>query len=174
LPLGTIGSLRDASGKLEEEEPMKKAVAALLAILALPAPATAQTPRPMLDYASAATIRDTCLAWAAQRDLNVAVAVFDEAGRLLAFAQMDGAASAVGDFAHWKGRSAATIHVASAVTAEWGRGPPGLATWEGGVPVFSVDGKALGGVGVSGASSADDAACGKAGIAAAGLKDTGG
>ena len=151
---------------------MKKAAAALLAILALPAPTTAQTPRPMLDYASAATIRDTCLAWAAERDLTVAVAVFDESGRLLALAQMDGAASAVGDFAQWKGRSAATIHVASAVTAEWGRGPPGLATWEGGLPVFSADGAALGGVGVSGADSAEDVACARAGIAAAGLRET--
>jgi uncharacterized protein GlcG (DUF336 family) len=89
----------------------------------------------------------------------------------MAFALMDGAASAVGDYAQWKGRSAATIHVASAVTAEWGRGPPGLATWEGGTPVFSTGGVALGGVGVSGAQSAEDAACGKAGIAAAGLRD---
>lgn len=152
---------------------MKKTVAVLLAVLALPAPIAAQTSRPMLDYASAATIRDTCVAWAAERELAVAVAVFDESGTLLAFAHMDGAASAVGDFAQWKGRSAATIHVASAVTAEWGRGPPGLATWEGGVPVFSAEGVALGGVGVSGAQSADDVACAKAGIAAAGLRETG-
>ena len=152
---------------------MNKAVAAMLAVLALPTPLAAQTPRPMLNYASAATIRDACLAWAAERDLAVAVAVFDESGKLLAFAQMDGAASAVGDFAQWKGRSAATVHVASAVTAEWGRGPPGLATWEGGIPVFSTAGVALGGVGVSGAESADDVACGKAGIAAAGLSETG-
>ena len=73
---------------------MNKAVAAMLAVLALPAPLAAQTPRPMLDYASAATIRDACLAWAAERDLAVAVAVFDESGKLLAFAQMDGAALA--------------------------------------------------------------------------------
>jgi uncharacterized protein GlcG (DUF336 family) len=150
---------------------MKKTIAVLIAMLALPA--AAQTPRPMLDYASAATIRDGCVAWAKEKNLAVAVAVFDEGGKLLAFAHMDGAASAVGDFAQWKGRSAATIHVASAVTAEWGRGPPGLATWEGGVPVFSTRGAALGGVGVSGASSADDVACGKAGIAAAGLRETG-
>ena len=157
-----------------ESDAMKRAVAALLAVLTFPAPASAQTSRPMLDYASAATIRDTCLAWAAERDLTVAVAVFDESGKLLTLAHMDGAASAVGDFAQWKGRSAATVHVASAVTAEWGRGPPGLATWEGGTPIFSADGVALGGVGVSGAASAEDTSCGKAGIAAAGLRETGG
>jgi uncharacterized protein GlcG (DUF336 family) len=143
----------------------------VLAIAALAGPAGAQTSRPMLDYASAAKIRDGCIAWATERKLAVAVAVFDERGTLMAFALMDGAASAVGDYAQWKGRSAATIHVASAETAEWGRGPPGLATWEGGTPVFSAEGVALGGVGGSGAESAEDAACGKAGIAAAGLRD---
>jgi uncharacterized protein GlcG (DUF336 family) len=150
---------------------MNKAGAALLAICALAGPAGAQTARPMLDYSSAAAVRDGCIAWATERKLAVAVAVFDERGTLMAFALMDGAASAVGDYAQWKGRSAATIHEASAVTAEWGRGPPGLATWEGGTPVFSTGGAALGGVGVSGAESAEDAACGRAGIAAAGLKD---
>ena len=149
---------------------MKKA-AISLAMLMISTPLAAQTPRPMLDYASAATIRDTCLAWAAERRLTVAVAVFDESGKLLALAHMDGAASAVGDFAQWKGRSAATVHVASAETAEWGRGPPGLATWEGGLPIFSAAGVALGGVGVSGAESAEDVACGRAGIAAAGLRE---
>ena len=152
---------------------MNKALSALLAMLAVSAPLQAQTARPMLDYASAATIRDTCIAWASERNLAEAVAVFDESVKLLAFAHMDGAASAVGEFAQWKGRSAATIHFASAVTAEWGRGPPGLATWEGGLPVFSTEGVALGGVGVSGAQSAEDVACGKAGIAAAGLRETG-
>lgn len=151
---------------------MRRPVIAVLALLALATPAAAQTPRPMLDYASAATIRDACIAWAAERELEVAIAVFDESGTLLAFALMDGAASAVGDYAQWKGRSAATIHVASAETANWGRGPPGLATWEGGLPVFSAEGAALGGVGVSGAESAEDVACAKAGIAAAGLRET--
>ena len=151
---------------------MRKAAAALLAMLALAGPAGAQTARPMLDYASAAKIRDGCVAWASERKLSVAVAVFDERGTLMAFALMDGAASAVGDYAQWKGRSAAMIHVASAETANWGRGPAQLATWEGGTPVFSTAGVPLGGVGVSGAESSEDTACGKAGVAAAGLRDT--
>jgi uncharacterized protein GlcG (DUF336 family) len=146
--------------------------ATLLAMLALATPLGAQTARPMLDYSSAAAIRDACVVWATERKLAVAVAVFDERGTLLAFALMDGAASAVGDYAQWKGRSAATIHVASAETANWGRGPAQLATWEGGVPVFSTAGVALGGVGVSGAQSAEDVACAKTGIAAAGLNET--
>ena len=149
---------------------MRKICAAALAIVALAGPVGAQTARPMLDYTSAAKIRDGCVAWASEHKLAVAVAVFDERGTLMAFALMDGAASAVGDYAQWKGRSAATIHVASAETANWGRGPAQLATWEGGVPVFSGEGSALGGVGVSGAESAEDVACAEAGIAAAGLR----
>jgi uncharacterized protein GlcG (DUF336 family) len=74
----------------------------------------------------------------------------------------------------WKGKSAATIHVASKETANWGPGAPGLASWEGGTPIFTPEGTALGGVGVSGASSADDSACGEAGIAAAGMAPKGG
>lgn len=145
---------------------------AWIGALVLSLPAAAQTPRPMLDYSSAATIRDACLAWAGERALTVAVAVFDEGGKLIAYAHMDGAPNAVGEFAHWKGRSSATVHVASSETANWGNGPSGLATWEGGIPIFSARGVALGGVGVSGAESSDDVACARAGIAAAGLSET--
>ncbi len=148
------------------------AIAAALGLAAAPIgyPAAAQTARPMLDYVSAATIRDACLAWAAERQLEVAIAVYDESGRLITFALADGTPTAVADFAMWKGRSAATIHVASKETANWGPGAPGLASWEGGTPIFTTDGTALGGVGVSGAASAEDSACGVAGITAAGLR----
>lgn len=137
-------------------------------------PVAAQTARPMLDYATAAKVRDGCLAWAAEKKLTVAVAVYDEAGRLITFAMADDTPTAVADFAMWKGKSAATVHVASKETANWGRGPAFLATWEGGTPIFSPDGTALGGVGVSGAESSDDTACGQAGIAAAGMRDNAG
>ena len=116
-----------------------QAVAAL-AMLAVAAPAPAQTARPMLDYATAAKVRDGCLAWAGERGLKVAVAVYD----------------------------------ASKETANWGNGPASLATWEGGTPIFTPEGTALGGVGVSGASGAEDGACGEAGIAAAGMAPRGG
>jgi glc operon protein GlcG len=144
------------------------ALASALLVAAVPAPA--QTARPMLDYATAATVRDGCLAWAGERQLTVAVAVYDEAGRLITFAMADGTPTAVADFAMWKGKSAATVHVASKDTANWGNGPPILATWEGGTPIFTPTGVALGGVGVSGAQSADDSACGEAGITAAGMR----
>lgn len=149
--------------------PVHARVALAAALLGFAVPGSAQTARPMLDYGTAAQVRDGCLAWAAARGLTVAVAVYDESGRLLAFALADGAPTAVADVAMWKGKSAATIHVSSKETANWGPGAPGLASWEGGTPIFTPAGAALGGVGVSGASSADDSSCGEAGIAAAGM-----
>lgn len=135
--------------------------------------AQAQTPRPELDYASAARVRDSCIAWAAERKLEVSVAVFDRHGNLIAAGHMDGAPAAVGEIAQWKGRSAARMQVATAATAKWGGSAPDIANWQGGLPFATREGAPLGGVGVSGASSDEDEACGRAGIAAAGLVEAG-
>ncbi len=137
----------------------------------LSGPAGAQRLRPQLDYASAAVIRDQCIAWATERHLSVAIAVFDRRGAMLAFAQMDGAPTAVGAIAQWKGKSAAMMEVTTAETADWGGSAPDIANWRGGVPIFTAEGVSLGGVGASGAESEEDESCGRAGIAAAGLAD---
>lgn len=133
-------------------------------------PAHAQTLKPALDYATAAKVRDGCIAWANERNLKVAVAIYNPDGTLVTFAQMDGVPAAIVEIAQWKGKSAATFERASAETADWGGPAPGMATWGGGIPFFAADGSALGGVGTSGAKSSDDIACGEAGIAAAGVK----
>lgn len=131
----------------------------------------AQTMRPRLDYASAAKVRDGCIAHAEKNGFKLAIGIFDDSGRLVSFAQMDGASTAVGELAQWKGRSAATYRFASSETAKW-NGPtaPFMSTFEGGIPFFASDGTSLGGIGVSGAESSDDVACGEAGIVAAGLR----
>ena len=141
----------------------------VIAALMLAGGAQAQTPRPELDYASAAKIRDGCIAWAADRKLAVAIAVFDRHGNLIAQGHMDAAPAAVGEIAQWKGRSAARIQVLTSVTAKWGGSAPGVANWRGGVPFGAGAGAPLGGVGVSGATSQEDEDCGRAGIALAGL-----
>lgn len=133
-------------------------------------PAHAQTLKPALDYATAAKIRDGCIAWATEHNLKVAVAIYNPDGTLVTSAQMDDVPAAIVDIAQWKGKSAATFQRTSADTANWGGPAPGMATWGGGIPFFAADGSALGGVGTSGAESSDDIACGEAGIAAAGVK----
>ena len=139
----------------------QSAPAVLLLIAAAAAPA--RTARPTLDYATAAQVRDGCLAFASQRGFELGIAVYDAAGRLIAFAKMDGASTG----------SAAVYGFPTSETAKWnGYSAPDMATFEGGVPFYGADGTLLGGVGVSGAESRDDVACGLAGVAAAGLRET--
>lgn len=145
----------------------------ILGALALSVPANAQSARPMLDHASAAKIRDACVAYAAGKGASISIAVYNAEMRLISFDAMDGASYAVGDLAHWKGKAAAGYRVASADLANWNAPhAPGIATFPGGVPIFTADGKPLGGVGVSGMTPAEDVVCAQKGLEAAGLADT--
>jgi uncharacterized protein GlcG (DUF336 family) len=145
---------------------------ATAAALLLGVPASAQTARPVLDYASAAKIRDTCVAWARAHKINVAIVVIENHGMPMTLAHMDGVSTGVGEIAMWKAMSAAKYGRATADTAALNppANMPSVATIMGGVPIYSADGVLLGGVGTSGGKPADDAACGTAGIEAAGLK----
>jgi len=137
-----------------------------------PGPNVAQTMRPTLDYASAATIRDTCLATARGRGGKVAVVVLEPHGMPVTLAQMDGVSMAGGEMARWKAAAAARFGHSTADIARLDppANAPDAATIAGGVPIYAADGTLLGGVGVSGGKPADDAACATAGIEAAGLK----
>ncbi|TGX54364.1 hypothetical protein E5A73_09695 [Sphingomonas gei] len=145
---------------------------AIASALLLGVPASAQTARPVLDYASAAKIRDTCVAWARAHNINVAIVVLENHGMPMTLAHMDGVSAGVGEIAMWKAMSAAKFGRATADTATLNppANMPSVATITGGVPIYSADGVLLGGVGTSGGKPADDAACGTAGIEAAGLK----
>lgn len=142
------------------------------AALCLAAPAFAQTARPTLDYASAAKIRDTCIAWATERNMKVAIWIMEPHGMPVALAHMDGVSAGVNEIARWKANSAAHFGRASGDAAGFTPPPntPNIASIGGGVPIYSADGVLLGGVGTSGGKVADDIACGVAGIEAAGLK----
>jgi glc operon protein GlcG len=140
--------------------------------LCLASIAHAQTARPSLDYASAATIRDTCTAWAKRRGLKVVVVVLDARAMAITLAHMDGVSMAGGEIAHWKANAAAKFGRATADFAATPPPPgvPNVATMQGGVPIYTADGALLGGVGISGGKPAEDAACAVEGIEAAGLK----
>lgn len=144
----------------------------LAATLCTATVAVGQTARPALDYASAATIRDTCLAWAKQRGLKVAIVILDPRAMPVTLAHMDGVSTAGGEIAQWKAVSSAKFGRATADFAAMTVPPgmPNVAAMAGGVPIYTVDGVLLGGTGVSGARPAEDAGCAAAGIEAAGLK----
>ncbi len=148
---------------------MRRILIAATAMTAACATAGAQEPQPGMTLETANTIVSACVQHAADNGQGIAVAVFDQHGNLRAFARMDNATAGVADIAMWKGRSAARYGFASAVTADWGAGPGDVATWRGGLPIRRGSGELIGGVGVSGAPSEFDEACGNTGIAAAGL-----
>lgn len=130
-----------------------------------------QTARPALDYASTSTIRDTCVKWARERGMNVALVVLDARAMPMTLAHMDGVSMAGGEIAQWKANAAAKFGRATADFAATPPPPgvPNVAAMQGGVPIYTAAGVLLGGVGVSGGKPADDAACAVAGIEAAGL-----
>lgn len=127
--------------------------------------------RPMLTLDDCRKISAAAEAEAKKNNWNVAIAIVDAAGGLVLFQKGDGARPSNVDFAIAKARTAAryqrpTKALDSAVTS--GR-VQFLATdalpIEGGVPIV-VNGQIIGAVGVSGATSAQDAQVAMAGIAA--------
>jgi glc operon protein GlcG len=151
---------------------MKQTTMALALVASLaPAAVGAQTARPMLDYATAAKMRDSCLAWSGERKLQMAIAIYDDGGKLLAFAHMDGARTGSNQLAQDKGLSAARFRIGTATLAKRLTGyVPGIIIAGGGVPFSTPDGVPLGGIGASGGTADEDIACGRAAIEAAGLK----
>ncbi len=150
---------------------MRKTITALAcAGVLLPVACFAQTARPMLDYATAAKMRDACLAWAGERKVQMAVAVYDDAGKLIAFAHMDGARTGSNQLAQDKGQSAARFRIGTANLGKRLSGyVPGIVIAGGGQPFTAADGAPLGGIGVSGGTAQEDIDCGLAGVNAAGL-----
>lgn len=100
----------------------------------------------------------------------VAVAVVDTAGELVFFERMDNTQSAAVMVSQEKARTAARFKRPSKSFEEalaGGRqailGLPGVTPVEGGIPLI-IDGKIVGAVGVSGATSPQDAQCSQAGV----------
>src|SRR4051812_32800639 len=101
----------------------------------------------------------------------VAIAIFDTAGKLVAFQKMDDSQTASVDVAQDKGRSAVIYRrptkVMEDAVAAGGAGVRflnlrGASTVEGGLPII-VNGKVIGGIGVSGVTSQQDGIVAKAG-----------
>jgi glc operon protein GlcG len=103
------------------------------------------------------------------------IAVVDSGSRLVAFSRMDGAQLGSIDIAMGKAMTANNLRRPTKDLQELvGQGgsnlrllaAPGVTPLEGGVPIVA-DGKIIGAIGVSGATSAQDAQCAMAGAAAA-------
>jgi len=149
------------------------AIAALFVMGAL-ASALAQMPNPYgapISLENAKKAAAPALAEAEKNHWNMAVAIVDPSGNLVYYEKMDGTQLGSANVAIDKARSAAlfkrpTKAFQDAVAAG-GDGLrilrlQGATPLEGGIPLV-MDGKIVGAIGVSGATSAQDAQCAKAG-----------
>ncbi len=154
-----------------------KATRSIVALVVMAFPLTgafAQMPNPYgpsisLDNAKKAAAPS--LAEAAKNNWSVAVAIVDPAGNLVYYEKMDNTQLGSANVAIDKARSAALFkRPTKAFQDALAAGGDGLRLLrlqgatpiEGGIPLL-IDGKIVGAIGVSGATSAQDAQCAKAG-----------
>ena len=156
-------------------------VAAVAALLLLPIAAFAQAPAPPpaygvgIGYDAAKKALAAAEAEAKKNNWPVAIAIVDSSGNLAAFSKMDNTQHASVDIAIGKAVTANNLKrptkALQDTIAQGGAGLRLLAVkditpLEGGVPIV-VDGKIIGGIGVSGVTSTQDAEVAMAGAAAA-------
>ncbi|MGJ7902291.1 GlcG/HbpS family heme-binding protein [Lysobacter sp. 1R34A] len=149
-------------------------LAPLLLALAIPAAAapplkTQLSQRTVLNLAAAERIAAAAAAKARADGLNVAIAIVDEAGRLLHFQRMDGTPNSSVEVAIGKAVHAANYRRDTAFHQKLlgdGNavvlGLPGITPIEGGVRLRLGE-QVIGGIGVSGAQAAQDGAIAQAG-----------
>ncbi|WP_102108073.1 GlcG/HbpS family heme-binding protein [Oceaniglobus roseus] len=134
--------------------------------------------RPQITPKAAQTLVEKALTHAGSEGWEVAVAVCDPFGYLVAFGRTDSVAPPIGEFALDKAYTAATLRrstrafgerMASSQTLSLGLSTrQRFIAWGGGVAIFE-GGACIGGIGVSGAQDHEDIACAEAAIRALGL-----
>ena len=136
--------------------------------------AQAQSYGPNVTLEQAKAVLAAAEAEAVNQNLNVAIAVVDTAGNLVAFVKRDDTQTASVEVSQGKARSAATFKRPTKsfqdTVAAGGVGLrvltlEGVVAAEGGVPLL-VNGAIVGAVGVSGATSEQDGVIAAAGVAA--------
>lgn len=136
--------------------------------------------QPTISWQAAHAAVAAALAQAEQLGVRINVAIVDRSGLLVAFLRAPGAPLHSMDIARDKAYTAASFGVNTAQWSERLAGKseglqkglilqPRLVIFGGGLPI-KVDGQLIGGIGVSGASEAQDEECARAGLRAMGLE----
>jgi glc operon protein GlcG len=156
---------------LRREQAMRYIARTIVAMLLLNGAATAQTREArVLTLEGARRIAAAAEAEAQRRGWSVTIAVVDAAGELLYLQRADDAASNTADFALAKARTAARFRRPTrALDSVVAGGRPHLLAIDGALPIegglpIEFDGRVIGGVGVSGATSAQDGLVARAGL----------
>ena len=127
--------------------------------------------RPVITLDLAKKMAAACEARAMQEGWKMNIAIMDAGGNLVYFQRMDNAYLKSIEIAQLKAATSAGFPFSSKQLAEIAatRVPgiafvPGVATFEGGLPVMTASGVHIGSIGVSGAASTDDGKCAQAGL----------
>jgi uncharacterized protein GlcG (DUF336 family) len=127
--------------------------------------------RPILTLEVAKKMAAACEARAKQEGWKMNIAILDSGGNLKHFSRMDDSFLKSIDIAMIKAQTSAGLPFSTKQVGEIAatRAPgiafiPGIATFEGGLPIMTADGKHIGSIGVSGASAEQDGLCAQAGL----------
>jgi len=150
---------------------MKIRVVLLAAGLALASqPLLAQDKKTTLNLDTAKKIAAACEAKAKAEGWKMNIAILDDGGNLKYFQRMDGAFRGSIEVAQLKANTSSMFPFSTKQIGDIAQKIPGIAfvpglvTFEGGLPIKTASGEAIGSVGVSGASAEQDGACAQAGL----------
>ncbi len=141
--------------------------------LAIAAPAFAQDKKTTLNLETAKKIAAGCVAKAKAEGWRMNIAILDDGGNLKYFERMDGAFRGSIQIAQLKANTSTMFPFPTKAIGEIAKSIPGIAhvpgvaTFEGGLPIKTGAGEPIGAVGVSGASAEQDGICAQAGLDAA-------
>ena len=140
-------------------------------LLAAASSAIAIEQRPFLTLDVAKKMAAACEAKAKQEGWKMNISIVDSGGNLKFFVRQDDSFLKSIEIAHLKAGTSAGFPFSTKQVGEIAatRVPgiayvPGIATFEGGLPIMSGDGKHMGAIGVSGASAEQDGICAQAAI----------
>jgi len=137
------------------------------------APGFAQDKKTTLNLDTAKKIAAGCVAKAKAEGWRMNIAILDDGGNLKYFERMDGSFRGSIAIAQLKANTSTMFPFPTKALGEIAqRIPgiahvPGIATFEGGLPIKTAAGDHIGAIGVSGASAEQDGVCAQAGLDAA-------
>jgi uncharacterized protein GlcG (DUF336 family) len=146
-------------------------VVALAAALLAWGSASAQEMKPFLMLKTAKAMAEAADKKATDMGIKVHIAIVDEGGNLKYYLRQDGAPLVAEKISQMKAFTAVAMEKSTAEVGEISKAEtpgielvPNLIKFGGGIPIKNAKGQILGGIGVSGASKEDDAACAQAGL----------
>ncbi len=132
---------------------------------------SAQEMKPFLTLKTAKVIAEAADKKASDLGIKVHIAIVDDGGNLKFYLRQDGAPLVAEKISQMKAFTAVAMEKSTAEVGEISKAEtpgielvPNLIKFGGGIPIKNSKGQILGGIGVSGASKEDDAACAQAGL----------